>query len=76
MRIPICHCSRCHSQNTIRVHEELQHEHWYCYDCGRGFEVLIGDIVASQGRRSSDARLHDRDAALVTATSRSQRQAF
>ena len=75
MRIPICHCSRCHSQNTIRVHQELRHEHWYCYDCGRGFEVLIGDTVASQGRRS-DGRLHDGDAALVTAALRSQRQAF
>jgi len=37
--IPVCHCSRCHSGNTIRVQEELQREHWYCYDCGRGFDV-------------------------------------
>ena len=41
MQIPICHCSRCHSVNTIRVHEEALREHWYCYDCGRGFEVPI-----------------------------------
>jgi hypothetical protein len=50
MRKPICHCSRCHSQNTIRIHAERR-EHWYCYDCGRGFEVPIGDgtVVVSQG---------------------------
>jgi hypothetical protein len=39
MRMPICHCSRCHSANTICVKAELLREHWYCYDCGRGFEV-------------------------------------
>jgi transposase-like protein len=43
VRIPICHCSRCHSGNTIRVHEELLREHWYCYDCGRSFDVPIVD---------------------------------
>src|ERR1700752_2814890 len=43
VRMPICHCSRCHSVNTIRVNEGLRHEDWYCYDCGRGFDVPIGD---------------------------------
>ena len=47
MRTPVCHCSRCRSQNTIRVHEEPRHEHWYCYDCGRGFEVRIGHDAAA-----------------------------
>ena len=43
MRMPICHCSRCHSPNTSCVNAELQREHWYCYDCGRGVEVPAED---------------------------------
>ena len=51
MGLPVCHCSRCHSQNTIRVQEELVREHWYCYDCGRSFVVLIGDTERPDGTR-------------------------
>jgi transposase-like protein len=47
----LCHCSRCHSANTIRVEAELLREHWYCYDCGRSFEVPIEDTGYRTGVR-------------------------
>lgn len=47
MRLPICHCSRCRSLNTIRVHQERR-EYWYCYDCGRSFDVPIADDAVGQ----------------------------
>ena len=58
MRMPICHCSRCHSPNTICVNAESMREHWYCYDCGRVFEVLIASMFSSQlnGRSNVDTR--------------------
>lgn len=56
MRIPVCHCSRCHSPNTIRVHKE-RCEHWYCYDCGRSFDVPIAeDTGVSQGSTAPPPR--------------------
>lgn len=56
MRIPVCHCSRCHSPNTIRVHTE-RCEHWYCYDCGRSFDVPIAeDTGVSQGSTAPPPR--------------------
>ena len=52
MRMPICHCARCHSANTICVNAELLREHWYCYDCGRGFDVPIFTLSSRMNRRS------------------------
>jgi hypothetical protein len=52
MRMPICHCARCHSRNTIRVDAELLREHWYCYACGHGFDVPVEDT----GHRIADRR--------------------
>jgi hypothetical protein len=51
VRMPICHCSRCHSANTIRVDAELALEHWYCYACGHSFDVPIEDTGHPAGAR-------------------------
>jgi len=63
MRMPICHCERCHSRNTIRVDAELQREHWYCYACGHGFDVPIegaGQRTADQPRPQSTSSVSSR----------------
>ena len=46
--IPICHCSRCHSKNTVRTDQGRRFDCWYCYDCGRSFEVPTIDGVEHQ----------------------------
>ena len=32
-------CPQCQSTNTICTEETLNRQHWYCYACGRTFDV-------------------------------------
>ena len=62
MGMPICHCSRCHSRNTIRVDAELLREHWYCYACGHGFEVSVEETRSAVSLRPKRSEADSRSA--------------
>ena len=47
-------CPRCQSVKTIRTASEIRFDYWYCYTCGKTFDVPRP--TEKPTRRAADTR--------------------